>query len=102
MGRKKYKARIYPKAEKDLLEIKTYFENVLRTSPNRLFRKFYKAIEQLETNPFIRPLLNDPHLKHCGYRMFPVEKFLVFYKIAGDEIQIHRFLYGKRNYYSIL
>lgn len=102
MSRKKYKARIYPRAENDLADIKEYFENIIKTSPNKLFKKFYDATELLETNPFIRPLLEDLYLRQCGYRMFSVDNYLAFYKIVDEEIQIHRFLYGKRNYYSIL
>ena len=39
--------------------------------------------------------------KYQGYRMFPIDNFLVFYVIENDEVQIHRFLYGKRDYLLI-
>jgi len=41
---KKYKINIYPSAEKDLLEIKEYFVNKLKTSPNNLFQKFAASL----------------------------------------------------------
>ncbi len=102
MNSKRYKVRIYPSAESDLLEVREYFEHKLKTSPNPLFRKFLEAIDLIEENPFIFPLLKDPYLNQIGYRMIPVDNFLAFYIIENEEIQIHRFLYGKRDYLMIL
>ncbi|HBD95311.1 MAG: hypothetical protein A2015_12840 [Spirochaetes bacterium GWF1_31_7] len=99
---KKYKINIYPSAEKDLLEIKEYFVNKLKTSPNNLFQKFYDSLDLLEFNPTIHSLVKDTYLNQLGYRMYPIDNFLVFYVIVNDEIQIHRFLYGKRDYLLIL
>jgi len=98
----KYKVRIYPSAENDLIEIKDYFVNKLKTTPNNLFEKLYKIIDVLEENSFIFPLLKDIFLNQLGYRMVPVDNFLLFYIIENNEVQIHRFLYGKRNYLEIL
>ncbi len=102
MSSPKYKVLIYPLAENDLIDIKEYFEQKLKTSPNNLFGKFYEIIDILETNPLIYPLLKDPYLNQLGYRMIPIDNFLLFYIIENDEIQIHRFLYGRRDYLLIL
>ncbi len=102
MSQIKYQVRIYPSAENDLIEIKDYFINKLKISPNNLFEKFYKSIDTLEENPFLFPLLKDAFLNQLGYRMVPIDNFLLFYIIENNEIQIHRFLYGKRNYLAIL
>jgi len=102
MSSKKYKVLIYPTAEQDLFEIRDYFENKLKASPNNLLMKFYNNIDLLETNPLIHPLLTDTYLNQLGYRMIPVDNFLIFYVIENDEVQIHRFLYGKRNYFLFL
>jgi len=97
-----YRIRIYPSAENDFLEIRDYFTNKLKTSPNKLFKKFFDSLDLLESNPLIHPLLTDTYLHQLGYRMYPIDNFLVFYVIENDEIQIHRFLYGKRDYLLIL
>jgi plasmid stabilization system protein ParE len=102
MTSRKYKVLIYPAAEQDILEITGYFENALKTSPNNLIQKFYDSIDILETNPFIHPLLQDNYLHQLGYRMFSVDNFLVFYVVKNNLVQIHRFLYGKRDYLQIL
>ena len=84
MSSSKYSIRIYPTAENDLLEIKEYFQKKLKTSHNNLFQKFYDAIDLLETNPFIHPLLNDTYLKQLGYRMIPIDNFLLFYIVRNN------------------
>jgi len=102
MSSKKYLINIYPKAQNDLLEVKEYFSNKLKTSPNNLFQKFYQSLDLLETNPLIYPLVKDTFLYNLEYRMFAIDNFLIFYVVKNNEVQIHRFLYGKRDYLSIL
>jgi len=102
MSTPKYSIRIYPTAENDLLEIKDYFQNKLKTSHNNLFQKFYDAIDLIVSNPYIHPLLEDTYLNQLGYRMIPIDNFLLFYIVEDDVIQIHRFLYGRRDYHLIL
>ena len=101
MNKMKYSVLIYPKAENDLSEIKTYFEEVLKTTSISLFEKFFKEIDNLEDNPYAYPLLKDPHLNHLGYRIIPIDNFIVFFIIKDKEVQIHRFLYGRRNYHLL-
>ncbi len=98
MSLQKYKLLIYPRAEKDLLEIKDYFEKKLKISVNQLFGKFNSSLNYLETNPFIHPLLKDPSLNQLGYRMILVDNYLIFYVVENSDVQIHRILFGKRNY----
>jgi len=102
MSSDSYKVLIYPTAENDLYEIKDYFENTLQTSADNLFRKFYNDIDLLETFPFSFPLVRDPYLSSLGYRMIPVDNFLIFYIVKEKEVQIHRFIYGKRDYIKLL
>ncbi len=102
MSDKKYNVLIYPTAERDLYEIREYFETMLRTSPVPLFKKFYAQIDILERTPYIYPVVKDAYLQQLGYRMIPIDNFLLFYIVKEDEVQIHRFLYGKRDYLNII
>jgi len=102
MSKKKYTVLIFPKAEHDLYEIKEYFEQVLKASPHSLFKKFSESIDFLEENPMIFPRVKDTYLNQLGYHMIPIDNFLLFYIIVNQEVQIHRFIYGKRNYLQIL
>lgn len=69
MATKKYSVLIYPKAEADIKEIKTYYANDLSISSRNLFKRLLKIIERLEENPFLFPLVKDPYLSRRGYRM---------------------------------
>jgi len=61
MSKQKYTVLIYPTAEHDLYDIKEYFEQILKTSPDSLFGKFSESIDRLEDNPLIYPLVKDPY-----------------------------------------
>ena len=101
MSKLKYSVLIFPKAENDLIETKTYFEDILETSSKSLFEKFFKEIDTLEENPYIFPLAKDTILKQFGYRIIPIDNYLIFFIIKDKEIQVHRFLYGRRNYHLL-
>ena len=69
-----YNIKIYPAAERDLLEI----------------------IEYLNT------LSQKVALISKGYRYLIVRDYLVFYKVIGGTVEIQRSLYGRRNYQALL
>jgi len=97
-----YETLIFPAAEQDLLDIKEYFETKLYTSPDSLFQKVYNQIDLIERNPFMYPLVKDTLLSSLGYHIIPIDNYLLFYVVNDKTIEIHRFLFGKRNYLSIL
>ena len=98
MSSSKYSVLIFPNAENDIQEMKTYFQEVLKTSARPLLEKFLVQLDLLEQNPFIFPVSKDPYLQQLGYRVIPMDNYLIFYIIKEKEVQIHRFLYGRRNY----
>ena len=99
---KKYEVVITPSAQRDLTEIKSYFTNVLKTSSNSIFEKFLEQVKILKAHPFTYRVHQDPLLKLVGYRIIPIENYLMFYVVKGNVVQIHRFLYAKRNYLQLL
>jgi toxin ParE1/3/4 len=98
MSKIKYQVIIYPSAENDIQETKDYFINVLKTSPSPLFEKLLHVIDLLEVNPNIYPLIHDSYLNQLGYRYVPIDNFILFYVVNNTEVQLHRFLYGRRDY----
>ena len=102
MKHEKFSVLIYPAAQRDFIEINEYFTGALKDSTNNLFQKVKESISLLEENPYIFPLVKDPFLNSLGYRMVPIENYLLFYVIKEETVQLHRFLYGKRDYQSIL
>jgi addiction module RelE/StbE family toxin len=99
---KKYEVIITPSAQKDLTEIKSYFTNVLKTSSNSIFEKFLEQVKILKVHPFTYKVHQDPLLKLVGYRIIPIDNYLMFYVIKSNIVQIHRVLYAKRNYLHLL
>ncbi|WP_405324458.1 type II toxin-antitoxin system RelE/ParE family toxin [Fibrobacter sp.] len=99
---KKYKVLVYPSAQKDLNEIKNYFSNILKTSSNSVFKKFLEQVQILKEHPLVYPVHQDSLLKLIGYRVIPIDNYLMFYVVKGDSVQIHRVLYAKRNYLQLL
>jgi plasmid stabilization system protein ParE len=94
----RYIVLLYSNAESDIADTIDYIENHLKVSPNQLLDKILKCIDILSDNPFIYPLVKDPFLSSLGYRMIPIDNYLLFYTVIDAEVQIHRSIYGKRNY----
>ena len=99
---KKYEVVVTPSAQKDLTEIKSYFTDVLKTSSNSIFEKILEQVKILKVHPFTYKVHQDPLLKLVGYRIIPIDNYLMFYVIKSNIVQIHRVLYAKRNYLQLL
>ena len=97
-----FEVLIFPLAQADLSDTREYYEKIFKTPSMRVFEKILDGIAQLEQNPLIYPLLKDPTLREKGYRFVPIDNFLLFFVVLEDQVQIRRFLYGGRNYASIL
>jgi len=98
----KYRVEIFPSAENDLREIRSYFEEVLQTDADRLIDKFYEALIPLVDSPYMYASVKDPVLGARGFHSVAVDNYLVFFKVVGDTVQIHRFIYGRRRFSSLL
>ena len=85
---KKYEVAVTPSAQKDLTEIK--------------FEKFLEQVKILKAHPFTYRVHQDPLLKLVGYRVIPIDNYLMFYVVRSNVAQIHRVLYAKRNYLQLL
>lgn len=89
-------------AEKDLVEI---FEYILKDNPTAaasLLEEIDRSISKLSQNPELGVIPNDNRLKNIGYRVLIIRKYLVFYVIKKDYIQIRRVLHGARQYSYLL
>jgi len=98
----KYQVQVFPSAENDLLEIRTYFEDVLKITADGLIDKFYAALLPLVDTPFMHPLVQDRVLSQKGFHFCVVDNFIIFYKIIENTVQIHRFVFGRRQTSSLL
>jgi len=97
-----FEIRYLPTAEKDLDDI---FDYIMRDNPSAadsLLEKFDSTISQLALNPELGVVPKDDRLKKLGYRILIIEKYLVFYVIKANTVQIRRIIHGARKYSFLL
>ena len=97
-----YKVIIYPAAKQDLLDIVEYLNTLSPEAALRIYDKITDEILSLARMPERCPRPRDLALAAKGYRYLIVEKYLVFYVVDQDTVQIRRILYRRRNYQSLL
>ena len=66
-------------SDKDLADIKYYWESVLEVSPDDFMAEIYHKAKKLEDFPFAHHQPSDPTLKAKGYRICPVRNYYIFY-----------------------
>lgn len=102
----KYELRITRAAENDLNEATDYIEFVLMNpqAADHLLDAVEKTLPMLSEYAERHALVDDPVLKAWGIRFVQIKNYLAFYMITEDEEKVYivRFLYGKRNWISIL
>jgi toxin ParE1/3/4 len=89
-------------AERDLIEIFEYIKRDRPEAASGLLDKFDKSIANLATNPELGIIPKDERLKRLGYRVFVVDKYLVFYVLKPKTVQIRRVIHGARRYDFLL
>jgi len=89
-------------AERDLIDILEYIKKDNPTAANSQLEKFDKAISQLASSPLLGVIPKDERLKKLGYRMLIVDKYLVFYVVKTEYVQIRRIIHGARRYSFLL
>ena len=102
----KYNIHITRVAEKDLSSAADYIELVLLNpqAADDLLDEAEAQINELTVFPEKYALVDDPVLKAWGIRFTMVKNYLAFYIISEQDstVYIVRFLYGKRDWVSIL
>ena len=101
-----YDIRITRAAEKDLNSAADYIELVLLNpqAADALLDEAESKIGELSVFPEKFALADDPVLKDWGIRFTLVKNYIAFYVVSEEDrtVYIVRFLYGKRDWISIL
>lgn len=97
-----YDLELYPAAEQDLSDIVKGLKPLSEEAARSHYKLLLERIDSLSSMPerCARPW--DPILAAKGYRYLVVKKYLVFFVVAGDTVQIHRILHAGSDYQSIL
>ena len=97
-----YKIKIFPRAKQDMEEVIDYLNTLSPDVALKYYDLLVEEIAGLSQMPERCPRPKDLALAARGYRYLIVKKYLVFYVIAGDTVQIRRILYARRNYKGLL
>ncbi len=97
-----YEIRYLSTAQRDLLDIFEYIRRDNPTAAESLLEQIDASISNLSTHPLMGTVPKDERLHRLGYRMLIIGRYLVFYVIKGEIVQIRRVLHGARQYQFLL
>jgi toxin ParE1/3/4 len=98
----KHSVQYLPVAQNDLVAILDW---IAKDSPARAVAfvdTVAKRIGRLESHPSLGRMPRHEKLKQLGYRILIVDRYLVFYVLRGQNVEIHRVLHGSRQLDDIL
>ena len=80
------------------------FDLKANKAANNLLDEIEKNVILLRKNPYIFPLVSDEDLEEKGIRFVLIKNYMMFYFIEEDKknVNIIRFLYGRRDWKNIL
>jgi len=93
-----YSVRISPAAQNDFLDLVEHLESLSPAAALQNYELFMEKLEALAQAPESCPLARDTQLRLRGYRMLPIENYIVFYVINGKIVELRRILYARRQY----
>ena len=103
---KMHRIKVTQKAKNDIRDCYDYIYDVLKNeiSANSMLDKIENAFRALELDPLHFPKTNDDFLDLLDIRYIQINNYLCFYNINNElsEINIIRFMYGKRDWKEIL
>jgi plasmid stabilization system protein ParE len=97
-----FEIRYLSTAENDLNDI---FDYIIMDNPSAavsMLEKFNHSISQLAFNPKLGVVSKDDRLQKMGYSILIIGKYLVFYVVKANTVQIRRIIHGARQYNFLL
>jgi toxin ParE1/3/4 len=90
--------RISPRASSDLTEISSYISDDSVTNADAFIDKRFETIQLLANQPGSGRRREE--LAH-GILSFPFGRYIIFYRVSQDAIEIVRVLHGARDIHTI-
>ena len=93
---KKRQVRFLRRALSDLSEISAYLELESPAYRERIVERLVQTGESLGAHGERGPVARDPSLASRRFRSIRCDRYLLFYKVVGSVVRIHRVLHERR------
>ena len=102
MPSSKYIVRLLSVAEQDLVDLMSYLAAENARAAADVLDRIEARLEALQSHPFVGRILHNAKLTALGYRVLVIDNYLVFYKVKGNAVLVHRILHGARDLLRVL
>ncbi len=102
MPSSKYTVRLLSIAEQDLVDLVSYLAAENSRAAAEVLDHIEARLEALQSRPFVGRVPHSPKLTALGYRVLVIDNYLVFYKVKGNAVLVHRILHGARDLLRVL
>lgn len=99
---KVHRVRVLKRAERDLVEIRSYLGREAPDSAGRVVADLLDAIESLARPPERGAHPRDEPLRLRGFRFLVLRPYLIFFKVSGRSVWIYRVLHARRAWSRLL
>jgi plasmid stabilization system protein ParE len=99
---KVHRVRVLQRAERDLVEIRSYLNREAPDSAGRVVTELLDAIESLARWPERGARPRDEHLHRRGFRFLVRQTYLIFFKLSGHSVWVYRVLHRSRAWSRLL
>jgi toxin ParE1/3/4 len=98
----KYTVRLLSIAEQDLVDLVSYLAAENSRAAAEALDHIEARLEALQSHPFVGRVPHNPKLTALGYQVLVIDNYLVFYKVKGKAVLVHRILHGARDLLRVL
>ena len=98
----KYTVRLLSIAEQDLVDLVSYVAAENSRAAAEVLDHIEASLAALQSHPFVGRVPHNPKLTALGYRVLVIDNYLVFYKVKGNAVLVHRILHGARDLLRVL
>ncbi|THJ25220.1 MAG: type II toxin-antitoxin system RelE/ParE family toxin [Nitrospira sp. CG24E] len=102
MPSNKYSVRLLSIAEQDLTDLLSYLAAENSQAAAEVLDRIESRLEALQSHPFVGRVPHNAKLTALGYRVLVIDNYLVFYKVKGNVVLVHRILHGARDLLRLL
>lgn len=96
------KVQFLRRAQGDLTEIRDWLKLENPQAAERVLNHILDDIGGLGRLPKIGPAVRDPRLAVRGFRRLVCEHYLIFYRLRGQRVVVHRVLHARRDWLRLV